>query len=101
MENYRDLDLLSNYCRYQLPERRSENAFIVEFHPALGILYMILAQKIRGGRLHEGAEWLMEVGEAYVENLDLEGILLILRWESEMGMEFCTTIVRKRANVRS
>ncbi len=82
MENYRDL--LSNHCHFQLPEKRSEKeyiehgpSFVVEFHPALGMLYTILAQKIRGGRLHEGAEWLMEVGEAYVENLDLEGSLLI------------------------
>jgi hypothetical protein len=51
--------------------------FVVDFHPAMGILYQILVSKVRGGRLGYHAEWIMDVGEAYVENLDLEGSLIV------------------------
>ena len=47
------------------------------FHPALGGLYSVIAQKIRGGRLAKRAEWMMEIAEAHIVNLDLQGSLLI------------------------
>ena len=82
MENYRDL--LQNHCEMSLPSTQNESeyqrngpSFIVDLHPAMGMLYRILAQKIRGGRLAPKAEWIMEVGEAYVENLDVEGSLIV------------------------
>lgn len=82
MENYRDL--LANYCGFTLPKRITEQEYIeqgapyvVDFHPAMGVLYEIIGQKIRGGKISEGSEWIMEVGEVYVENLNLEGSLLI------------------------
>lgn len=82
MNNYRDL--LINYCQMNLPlEQKEENykAFgpdcIILFHPSLGGLYSILAQKIQGGKLAKGSEWILEISEAHIINLDLEGSLIV------------------------
>jgi UTP---glucose-1-phosphate uridylyltransferase len=82
MENYRDL--LANYCHMDLPPTRSEKeylangpSFITLFHPALGVLFPLIGQKIRGGSIVEGSEWIMEIAEADIENLHLDGSLII------------------------
>lgn len=82
LQNYHDL--LANYCGFSLPHLQGERAylsrgpsFIADFHPALGVLYRIISQKIRGGHLAEGAEWVMEIAEADISNLRLQGSLLI------------------------
>jgi len=82
MENYRDL--LVNYCRMDVPPLNDEkeymdegSSFVVLFHPALGGVYSVISQKIHGGKLAKWAEWVMEVAEAEVVNLNLEGSLLI------------------------
>lgn len=49
----------------------------VLFHPALGGVFAVIAQKISGGRIHRGSEWVMEIAEAYVEDLDLDGSLIV------------------------
>ncbi|RMZ54963.1 hypothetical protein APUTEX25_000480, partial [Auxenochlorella protothecoides] len=48
------------------------------YHPALGPLWSVVAQKLRGGRLAPRAELQLEVAEADVQGLDLEGSLLVL-----------------------
>ncbi len=77
-------DLLTNYCHMDVPPLNTKDDYLVQgpsfttlFHPALGGLYAIIGQKIRGGRLSQGAEWIMEIAEADIENLDLDGSLLI------------------------
>jgi hypothetical protein len=83
-------DLLSNHyslfkqCQFELPEwRKIEEhllqgpACILLFHPALGPLYSIIEQKIRKGRLLCGAELQLEIAEVDIEDLSLEGSLLI------------------------
>lgn len=82
MQNYEDL--LVNYCNFKLPSSVDEEiylkngpAFIAHFHPALGVLYPVIAQKLKGGQLAEGAEWVMEIAEADISNLNLDGSLLI------------------------
>ncbi len=83
-------DLLSNHyslfkqCQFQLPEWKQIEehllqgpACILLFHPALGPLYSIIEQKIRKGRLSYGAELQLEIAEADIEDLSLEGSLLI------------------------
>lgn len=81
-ENYRDL--LGNHCRMTLPEACEEKEyladgppFVVDFHPALGGLWSIVSQKIQGGCLGYKSEWIMEIGEAFIENIDLEGSLVV------------------------
>lgn len=82
MQNYHEL--LSKFCGMQMPPVQSEDdyiahgpAFIALFHPALGPLYSVIGQKIRSGRIGKGAEWIMEIAEANIINLDLEGSLII------------------------
>jgi hypothetical protein len=64
-------------------------AFIFLFHPALGPLWEIIAAKVRRGRLAPGAELQLEVAEADVEALEVEGSLLVTashamgHWEGE------------------
>jgi hypothetical protein len=59
-------------------------AFIFLFHPALGPLWSVVAQKLRGGRLAAGAEVQLEIAEADIVNLDVDGSLLVLS-DSPMG----------------
>lgn len=83
-------DLLSNHyallkqCQFDLPIEREIKeyltqgpSFIFLFHPALGPLYSIIAQKMRKGRMAEGAELQLEIAEVDIEDLSLEGSLLI------------------------
>jgi UTP---glucose-1-phosphate uridylyltransferase len=96
--NYRDL--LVNICHVEMPEINSEAdfvengpAFIVQFHPALGPLFSIIGQKIRGGRLAPGSELQLEIAEVDIENLDLEGSLRIVA-ESVTGRRESDGILR-------
>ena len=77
-------ELLSKYCRMAIPPLGTEHkylekgpAFLFFYHPALGPLYSVIGQKIRGGKMHEGAELQLEISEVELENLNLEGSLLI------------------------
>lgn len=92
-------DLLSNnwnllmHCQFDLPSWKTMENFLENgpdvlflFHPALGPLYSIIQQKIRGGRLFPGAEIQLNIAEIDVENLTLDGSLLI-ETKSCMGIE--------------
>lgn len=91
LANYRDL--LHNHCKVNMPEDLSEDDYmafgpdcIILFHPALGGLYSIIQQKIHGGRLAAGSEWILEIAEAHIVNLDLDGSLIV-EAEAIMGNE--------------
>jgi len=82
LENY--YDLLSNFCGMRLPPMVDEKeylekgpSFLIHLHPALGPLYSIVAQKVRGGRLFPGAELFLEVAEAEIVDLHLEGSFIV------------------------
>jgi len=82
MQNYRDL--LTNYCSIELPDEQSEEVylqngpnFVVNFHPALGPLYSVIGQKIHNGSITAGSELIMEIAEAEIINLNLQGSLVI------------------------
>lgn len=84
-------DLLVDKCGMQAPEVNDPSAFFIEgpsfiflYHPSLGPLYSIIAQKIKGGRLLKGAELQLEIAEIELDNLHLEGSLQI-RADSPMG----------------
>lgn len=84
-------DLLVDRCHMQVPVVSDPlhffekgPSFIFLYHPALGPLYSVISQKIRGGRLHPESELQLQIAEADIENLDLEGSLLI-QAESIMG----------------
>ncbi|MFQ5729272.1 MAG: UTP--glucose-1-phosphate uridylyltransferase, partial [Waddliaceae bacterium] len=89
LQNHRDV--LHHHCHMNVPEICSEEEYIrqgpnlmLQFHPALGPLYSIIAQKIRGGELLHGSEMQLEIAELDLENLHLNGSLLIMA-ESPTG----------------
>lgn len=89
LDNYRDL--LVNACQMTLPAEQDESDYLangpdclVLFHPALGVLYSVISQKIHGGQLAKGSEFILEISEADIKNLDLDGSLII-EAESIMG----------------
>jgi hypothetical protein len=47
------------------------------WHPALGPLWEVIAQKVRGGRLGPGSELVLDVAEAALTGLRLDGSLLV------------------------
>lgn len=59
-------------CGFQVPDH-----FLFTYHPALGPLYAIIVQKIRKGILHDQAELKLDIAEIFIENLDLDGSLLV------------------------
>ncbi len=109
-------DLLVDRCHMQVPVVSDPlhffekgPSFIFLYHPALGPLYSVIAQKIRGGRLHPESELQLQIAEVDIENLDLEGSLLI-QAEAVMGhtegqrllySERCGRCVLKNVTVRN
>eukprot|EP00889_Picochlorum_renovo_P008685 jgi/Picre1/35715/NNA_003175.t1 len=68
--------------------------FVFLFHPALGPLWHVVAQKIKGGKMHERAEVQLEVAEASIVDLEVSGSLIVSAtplWE-HMWMEDCTIV---------
>jgi hypothetical protein len=51
--------------------------FIFLFHPALGPLWDVISQKIRGGALLDGSELVLEVAEARLLDVTVDGSLLV------------------------
>lgn len=89
LENARDL--LAHYCDVEVPALHDEvnffihgPSFIFLYHPALGPLYSIIAQKIKHGRLAMGSEMNVEIADLFLENFDIDGSLMI-RSEAIMG----------------
>jgi len=77
-------ELLSANCNTQVPEVNDPLDFFVKgptfiflYHPALGPLYSIIAQKIRGGRIGFGSELQADIAELDMRDLDLEGSCVI------------------------
>jgi hypothetical protein len=84
-------ELLACSCGMQVPPVHDSATFFAQgpsficfYHPALGPLYSLIAQKIRGGRMHPGSELQLEIAEVDIEALDLAGTLCI-HAESVMG----------------
>lgn len=91
LQNHRDL--LTHYCHMQLPPLGSEEEYLkhgpgfnVAYHPALGPLYSVIAQKIQRGSLASGAEMQLEIAEVDLQDLSIKGSLLITA-ESILGKQ--------------
>lgn len=52
--------------------------FLFFFHPALGPLWQIVAQKIRGGRLAPRSEVQLEIAEVDIANFDVDGSFIVI-----------------------
>jgi hypothetical protein len=77
-------ELFSNYCRMQLPEVTTVEEYLkkgpsvlITYHPALGPLYSVISQKIRGGKIAKNSELKLEIAELDIEELELDGSLWI------------------------
>ncbi|MDF2576823.1 MAG: hypothetical protein K0S74_307 [Chlamydiales bacterium] len=84
-------DLLKSYCGFFIPELGSEAeyiqngpGFVFLFHPALGPLYSIIAQKIRNGSFTQRSELQLDISEIDIKNLSLDGSFII-KTENIMG----------------
>ncbi|KAH9535820.1 hypothetical protein CY35_17G073500 [Sphagnum magellanicum] len=71
-------------CGVQMPKMESNHCyvdswppFIVLLHPAMGPLWDITRQKIRGGSMAEGSELVLEVAEFSWLDVELKGSLLV------------------------
>jgi hypothetical protein len=76
--------MLQDYCHLKTPDMnefkdylRLGPSFSMTYHPALGPLYSVISQKIRGGRMAPRSELKLEIAEADIYELDLQGSLLI------------------------
>lgn len=86
-------ELLTQVCHFQLPqEQRTEEyltngpAFIFSYHPALGPLYSIIAQKVQKGILNEGSWLNLEIAEIEIQNLQLSGSLHVIATHPIQGV---------------
>lgn len=77
-------DLLQNYCKVTIPEGQTTIEYLKDgpsaifiYHPALGPIYPVIAQKLRGGKLGKNSEIQLEIAELDIEELVLDGSLLI------------------------
>lgn len=77
-------ELFALHCGFLLPKMPTKEqylkkgpSFILLYHPALGPLYSVIAQKVRQGKLHKGAELHLEIAEVDLSNLNLKGSLFI------------------------
>lgn len=82
---YNGYDLLKNRCDFSLPAFSSHQEYMTkgpstlfQYHPALGPLYTIIAQKIQSGYMTWGSELRLEIAEVQLENLHLDGVLHII-----------------------
>ena len=78
-------ELLTKYCGFDVSPLCDEEEYLkhgpsvlFQYHPALGPLYSIIAQKIQGGRLARDAEMQLEIAEIEIRQLDLSGSMLIV-----------------------
>ena len=75
-------ELLKEYCCFDIPEMHGGDlvvhpSCIFFYHPALGPLYRIIAQKIRGGSLSLGSELQLNIVNIDIEGLEVAGSLII------------------------
>jgi hypothetical protein len=77
-------ELLSVYCQMKMDEIGDLESQIqrgpsynIYYHPSLGPLYHIIAQKIRGGSMVKGGELRLNIAELEIVDLELNGSLSI------------------------
>ena len=78
-------DLLKNHCNFDVPKVRSPAAFfskgpsfLFSCLPALGPLYSVVAQKLKGGHLTEGSSLDLQLSELDAENIHVDGSVSVI-----------------------
>jgi hypothetical protein len=67
---------LPNFCSEESYLKNGPNLIFL-YHPAVGPLYSIIEQKIRGGKIFEESEIQLEIAEIDMENVEVKGSLII------------------------
>lgn len=82
---------LLGLCQFEVPSRISLEQYLKEgpnclflYNPALGPVYSLISQKIRGGKMFPKSEFILEIAEADISNLQISGSLQIMA-ESAIG----------------
>src|SRR5262249_16772921 len=75
-----NLKLLQSMCQFEVPPLGSHEEYLKSgpgaifiYHPALGPLYSLIAQKVTKGKLAPNAELQVEAAEVQCKNLTLDG----------------------------
>lgn len=81
-------ELLVDHCGWRVPKLLSPAlffakgpSFVFRYHPSLGPLYSIIAQKLRSGYMALKSELQLEIAELFIEELHLSGSLRIFAAE--------------------
>lgn len=81
---YNAHELLSKVCGVHLTPFCTQEEYLIRgpshfflYHPALGPLYSLVAQKIRGGNFALLSELQLEIADLLIDNLTLDGSLLV------------------------
>ncbi|MEI6241963.1 MAG: UTP--glucose-1-phosphate uridylyltransferase [Chlamydiota bacterium] len=76
--------LLEKHCRMKIPTclgleeyMDTHPPFFFHYHPALGPLFSIISQKIRGGIMFNGGEMRLDIAEIFLENMSVQGSFLV------------------------
>lgn len=82
-------NLFVDHCSMQIPQMNDEDdyiengpSFLIDYHPALGPLYSVIGQKIKGGSIAENSMLELNIAEAHITNLTLAGTLKITAKDS-------------------
>jgi UTP---glucose-1-phosphate uridylyltransferase len=83
LQNYKEL--FRDFCHFQLPSLGTQEdymkngpPFFILLHPALGPLFNVIAEKIKGGILEIGSELQLDIADLQISQLDLKGSLRII-----------------------
>lgn len=83
-------------CMIDMPEMESNECyielgppFIALLHPAIGPLWSVVRQKIRGGSISKGSELQLEIAEIFWQDVQLDGSLVILAENAVGSIKEC------------
>lgn len=78
------VDLFRDHCGVDLPPLEELETYLdqgptfnIHYHPALGPLFQVIAQKVRGGSMREGSELILHIAELELRDVAIDGSLLI------------------------
>lgn len=76
--------LLKNHCGFVVSELTPHSDYITNgpscifvYHPALGPVYSLIAKKLSKGTIAPGSELQLEIAEAAISNVDVDGSLIV------------------------
>jgi hypothetical protein len=87
-------ELLTDFCHFQLPAESQLDdppSFVFLYHPALGPLFKTIGEKIERGSFSLGSEFILEMADANILDLEIDGSIQIVSKEP-LGKHFSTPV---------